>query len=242
MKLKCFILDDEKAAIEVLQYHCTQTSFIELVGVNTNAAEALNEINNGKVDLLFLDIKMPDITGLDLAKAIDNRVKIVFTTGFSEFAVDSYELGAVDYLLKPIAYPRFLKTIQRVANMIISENIKESDIDIEDDYFFVKTESRGKVLKISVKDIDYVEGKKNYVAIHHNGQSTLALLTMKDMESRLPVKHFLRVQKSFIVAIEKIFSVDGNIIKLKNVNAEILLGNEYKSVFTELLKGKTMQR
>lgn len=242
MTLNCFILDDEPAAIEVLQYHCNQTGFIKLVGSTTNVAEALKEINNGKVDLLFLDIKMPGITGLELAKAIDKKVKIVFTTGFSEFAVDSYELGAVDYLLKPIAYPRFLKTIQRVANMIISENLNEKDIDVEDDYFFVKTETRGKVLKISVKDIDYVEGKKNYVAIHHNGQYSMALLTMKDMEDRLSPKYFLRVQKSFIVALEKIKSIEGSVIRLKNSEAEILLGDQYKSVFTEFLKGKTMQR
>ncbi|SFO73371.1 two component transcriptional regulator, LytTR family [Chitinophaga sp. YR627] len=241
--INCLVVDDEQHAIDVLTHHISQIPFLQLVKSTTNAIEALQIVNMQKIDLVFLDIQMPEMSGLDFAKTIQGKSKVILTTAYSEFAAEGFDLEVVDYLLKPIPMPRFLKAVQRVLNMVTSSVAAtpvEDASSIENDYIFLKTEFKGKMLKVNLRDIDYIEGMKNYVAIHHAGQKTMALLNMKDLESRLPKKHFYRVHKSFIVSLSKIIAIEGSMVVLKDVKAEILLGDTYKAGFYDIMKDKLM--
>lgn len=240
--LSCLIVDDEQHAIDVLEHYVKQVQFLQLSGTCTHPLNALQLVNEQKIDLVFLDIQMPDISGIDFVKAANGKCHFIFTTAYSEFATEGFELEVVDYLLKPIPFPRFLKAVQRVVNMTTrSHQVFDHSESIEDDYIFVKTEFKGKMLKIELRDIDYIEGMKNYVAIHYNGHKTMALLNLKDLEQRLPKKNFLRIHKSFIVAISKITAIEGNKILLRNVNAEIMLGDAFKTEFLDIMRNKLME-
>jgi two-component system LytT family response regulator len=240
--INCLIVDDEQAAIDVLTYYVKQAPFLHLVRSTTNPMEAMEWVNNEKIDIIFLDIQMPEISGLDFIRTMKGgKSRVILTTAYSEFATEGFDLDVVDYLLKPISLPRFLRGVQRAVNMITLSAPSSNEEDLEDDYVFVKTEFKGRMLKINLDEIDYIEGMKNYVAIYHNGQKTMALLNMKDLKERLPKKKFMRVHKSFIVALNKITTVEGNRIILKNIKAEILLGDTFKEDFFEVMKNKLLQ-
>ncbi|HWI90273.1 MAG TPA: LytTR family DNA-binding domain-containing protein [Flavisolibacter sp.] len=240
--INCIIVDDEQHAIDILVHYVKQTPHLNLLATTTNPIEALQIVATQKVDLLFLDIQMPELSGMDLIKAINGKAKVILTTAYSEFALDSYELDVVDYLLKPIRLPRFLQAVQK-ATKELEEHHEENHItaDPEDDYIFVKTESKGKLLKINLGEIDYIEGMKNYVAIFCAGKKTLVYTSMKDLEERLSKKQFIRVHKSFIIPIAKITGIEGNLLRLKNVNAEILIGDNYKADLMDIIRNKMIQ-
>jgi DNA-binding LytR/AlgR family response regulator len=182
---------------------------------------------------------MPEISGIDFIKAIQGKSKVILTTAYSEFALEGYDLYVVDYLLKPIRLPRFLAAVQKVVEQLNPNSETHSHQEIvDDDYIFVKTESKGKLLKINLADIDFIESMKNYVAIHRTGQKTLVYTSMKELEERLPKKQFLRVHKSFIIPISRITGIEGNLLRLKNVTAEILIGENYKPELMEIIRGK----
>jgi two-component system LytT family response regulator len=234
--ISCIIVDDEQHAIDVLAHFVNQTPLLELKGSTTNPLEALQLIHREPVDLIFLDIQMPHISGIDFIKAINGRCKVILTTAYSEFAAEGFDLEVVDYLLKPIPLPRFLKAVQRAASLIEKTPAPETEAD---DYIFVKTEAKGKMLKVNLADIDYIEGMKNYVAIHTGDTKIMALLNMKDLEDRLNGKYFMRVHRSYIVAVGKITMIEGNRVMLKK-GQEILLGDSYRASFLEAMKGKLM--
>ncbi|KAA2240185.1 response regulator transcription factor [Chitinophaga agrisoli] len=242
--IQCFIVDDEQHAIDVIANHIKEVQFLQLAGATTNPIEAIQRINEGKIDLVFLDVQMPKLSGLELITAIQRPVQFVLVTAYSEFATAGFDLDVLDYLLKPVPFPRFLKAAHRAFNNFSSReaytHVQEED-NMQGDYIFVKVEVKGKMLKINLTDIDYVEGMKNYIAIHHNGIKTMALLSMKDIEERLPRKHFIRVHKSFIVAVKQISMIEGNTIKLGALKTEIPIGDTYKPVFFELMKKKIME-
>ncbi len=238
--MNCLIVDDEQHAIDILAHYVSQTPHLHLAATTTNPIEALQLLNQQKIDLVFLDIQMPELTGIDFIKAIHGQAQVILTTAYSEFALESYELDVVDYLLKPIRFPRFLQAVQKAAKES-SEAHEAEETDIEDDYIFVKTESKGKLLKINLADIDYIEGMKNYVAIHCAVKKTLVYTSMKELEERLPHKAFLRVHKSFIIPVQKITGIEGNLVRLKNVAAEILIGESYKPDLMEIIRGKMIQ-
>lgn len=237
--INCLIVDDEQHAIDILMHYVQQTPYLNLVSSTTNPIEALQIIATQNVELVFLDIQMPELSGIDLIKAIQGKAKVILTTAYSEFALQSYELDVVDYLLKPIRFPRFLTAVQKAMKLLSDDTVHENEIS--DDYIFVKTELKGKLLKINLDEIDYIEGMKNYVAIHRGLQKTLVYTSMKDIEEKLPQKQFIRVHKSFIIPIEKITGIEGNVVRLKNVNAEILIGENYKPKLMEIIKGKMIQ-
>jgi|JI10StandDraft_1071094.scaffolds.fasta_scaffold365262_2 DNA-binding LytR/AlgR family response regulator len=236
--INCIIVDDEQHAIDILTHYVQQTPFLHLAGSNTNPIEALQLVATQKIDLVFLDIQMPEISGIDFIKAINGKAKVILTTAYPEFALDGFELEVVDYLLKPIRLPRFLTAVQKAVKAL-NENKPEPDNN--DDYIFVKTESKGKLLKINLSEIDYVEGMKNYVAIHRGNQKTLVYTNMKDIEARLPNKLFIRVHKSFIIAISRITGIEGNRLMLKDISAEILIGESYKNDLMEIIRNKMIQ-
>lgn len=238
--ISCIIVDDEEHAIEILTHYVSQTPYLKLAGSTTNPIEGIQLVNSQKIDLVFLDIQMPEITGIDFIKAINPKIKVILTTAYSEFAIESYELEVVDYLLKPIRFPRFLQAVQKAVNLIESSGSPIQE-ESESDYIFVKTESKGKLLKINLSEIDYIEGMKNYVAIFRNGQKTLVYTSMKELEERLPHKKFLRIQKSFIVPLSRITGIEGNRLLLKGVTTEILIGENYKAELMELIRNNMIQ-
>lgn len=236
--IHCIIVDDEQHAIDILVHYVQQTPHLKLAGCFTNPMEALKAVGEQKIDLVFLDIQMPELSGIDFIKAIQGKCKVILTTAYSEFALEGYELYVVDYLLKPIRLPRFLAAVQKVVEQIPGAAQQES---AEDEYIFVKTESKGKLLKINLADIDFIESLKNYMAIHCGGHKTLVFTSMKELEERLPKKRFIRVHKSYIISIPKITGIEGNLVRLKNVITDIQIGESYKTELMELIKANMIQ-
>mgnify|MGYP003577526919 CR=1 FL=1 len=239
--INCLIVDDEQHAIDILKHYIDQTPYLHLSASTTNPVEALRLLNEHNIELIFLDIQMPELSGIDFIKAIQGGAKVILTTAYSEFALESYELGVVDYLLKPIRFARFLQAVQKVSQGKEEGGVATESIQPEDAYIFVKTESKGKLLKINLADIDYIEGMKNYVAIHCAGKKTLVYTSMKELEERLPQKSFLRVHKSFIIPVAKITGIEGNLLRLKDVKEEILIGESYKADLMEIIRNKMIQ-
>lgn len=243
--INCLVVDDEQHAIDILKHYISQTPFLHLAASTTNPMEALQTVNEQKIELIFLDIQMPELSGIDFIKAIQGKARVILTTAYSEFALESYELDVVDYLLKPIRLPRFLQAVQKVADALrdtdAGTHTTGTPAGEADDYIFVKTESKGKLLKINLADINYIEGMKNYVAIHCSERKTLVYTSMKELEERLPKKGFLRVHKSFIIPVAKITGIEGNLLRLKGVNNEVLIGENYKADLMEIIRNKIIQ-
>ncbi|MEO6136150.1 MAG: LytTR family DNA-binding domain-containing protein [Ginsengibacter sp.] len=235
--ISCIIVDDEQPAIDVLRHYIGQSTQLTLAGSTTKPLEALEIVNDQQIDLIFLDIQMPELSGLDFIKAIKGRSKIILTTAYSEFALESYELDVIDYLLKPIRFARFLTAVQKAAQEIKTPANQKT----EDDYLFVKTESKGKLLKINLADIDYIEGMKNYVGIYCGGKRIMVYTSMKELEERLKDKQFVRVHKSFIVPLNKLTGIEGNLVRLQNVGTEILIGENYKPELMRLIRDNIIQ-
>ncbi len=202
MTIKCIVVDDEPLAREGLGEYISEVDFLEQAGEFNRAIDALNFLQQESVDLIFLDINMPKMSGLEFAKTLQSPPVIVFTTAYREFAVDSYELNGFDYLVKPITLPRFLQTCDKVREHFTSTPSKVIES------FFIKED--GKFVKILFDDIYCVEGYKDYVKIHLEQNSHLALMSLKSANDRLPAANFLRVHKSFIVAKDKVNSIEGN--------------------------------
>jgi DNA-binding LytR/AlgR family response regulator len=240
--INCLVVDDEHAAVEILSTFIAQTPFLTLAHATTNPIEAINIVQNQAIDLTFLDIQMPQISGLDFMKIVQGKTKFVLTTAYSEFAIDGFELDAIDYLMKPIAYERFLKAVQKMMNITTggsSQAWKTQPTEMED-YIFVKTENKGKMIRVNFKDITYVEGLKNYISIHTKDEEVITLMNMKDLEERLPTENFMRVHKSYIICTDRIKLIDGNQIALNDVKGYVPLGESYRNIFFDTIDNKVM--
>ena len=236
--INCIIVDDEQHAIDILEHYIKQTPHLQLAASFTNPIEALQFVGIQKTDLVFLDIQMPELSGIDFIKTIQGKSKVILTTAYSEFALEGYDLYVVDYLLKPIRLPRFLAAVQKATEQL---GISATQLETGDDYMFVKTESKGKLLKIDFADIDLIESMKNYMAIHRKGEKILVHTSMKELEERLPKKQFLRVHKSFIIPIANITGIEGNLVRLKNITIDVMIGDNYKAELMEIIRGKMIQ-
>lgn len=236
--ISCFLVDDEQSALDILRTYIEKTPFLTLAGSTTNPLEALRVVQSQPIDLLFLDIHMPQLSGLEAARLLQGKTKIVFTTAYSEFAVESFELEAFDYLLKPIAFERFLKTVHKALNASLepSSRWQAEDKEKAPDYLFVKTGVKGKMAKINFDDIVYIEGMKNYLSINTTEESIVTLLSIRELEERLPSRQFMRVHKSYIVALSKIHALDGNQIFFKGLKAYVPLGESYRTALFETLQ------
>ncbi len=236
MRLNCVIIDDEPLALDLLESYVEKTSFLSLVGRYSSAVVAMKDICNKKVDLMFLDIQMPELDGLKFTKMITEEIRVVFTTAFSHYALDGYRVNALDYLLKPISYNVFLEAANRAlewfrmkqgTKLVVNEKTQPNDC------LFIKSEY--KLLQIQLGDILYIEGLKDYVKIYteNNPRPILSLSSMKAMEERLPADRFLRVHRSFIVQKGKIRVVDRGRIVFGNVY--IPVSDSYKQEWTAFL-------
>ena len=217
MKINCLIVDDEPIAQQILEKYINQIDALHLVGKCNNAFEALNVLHREKIDVLFLDIKMPSLTGLDMLKTLQNQPKVILTTAFAEFGVESYEYQITDYLLKPIPFERFLKTVNKILmpqNTPLATTRTEEKAE-EPTFIFFKADK--KIHKFYFKDILYVEGSGNYVKIHTPNEKPLMVLDkLTELQEKLPAKQFFRVHKSFIVNISHIQKIEGNMINVKD--------------------------
>lgn len=231
--INCIIVDDEQHAIDILQHYIHQSPQLHLAGSFLNPVEALQVVNEQKIDLIFLDVLMPELSGIDFIKTIRQKSRVILTTAYAEYALEGYDLHVIDYLLKPIRLPRFLSAVQKAVEQI--DRVREQD---ENDYMFVKTEFKGKLLKIELAEVDFIEGMRNYVAIHTGGKKILVNTSMKNMEDQLAGKQFLRVHKSFIVPLSRITGIEGNCLRLKEVTQPIGIGENYREVVLGLIKGK----
>ena len=229
--MKCIIIDDEPLAREAIEILVKDTSQLNLLGMFNNALAASKFMEENPVDLIFLDIQMPGITGIEFARNISKRSLVIFTTAYSEYAVDSYEVDAIDYLIKPIDPERFHKAVNK-AIAYHSLLLKEEKENIEagnTEYFFVKSERR--YFKINYKDILFIEGLKDYVIIQLDEQRVITRMNLKNIFELLPKHDFLRVNKSYIVNTKHIDSFDNNDIFIKT--HEIAIGNTYRDAFFE---------
>ena len=229
MNIKCLIVDDEELALNVLEKYIALMPSLKLVGKCDSAVEAITFLHNEEVDLLFLDINMPELSGLDMLKTLTHPPKVILTTAYSEYALESYEYGIVDYLLKPIKLERFIKAVNKVVK-ILDIKIESQDKSIEHKQtIFIKEDQISYNLEFN--QILYIEAYGNYLKIHTTEKTYVTRETMQHIYDNLPQTSFLRVHKSFIVSIKKIKKLSGNILFINDI--EIPVGNTYKN---ELLK------
>jgi two-component system, LytTR family, response regulator len=241
MTIKALALDDEPLALRVIESHAAKIPFLELALSTTNAVEALVRAQQGDIQLLFLDIQMPDLTGIQFMQLMKNQCKIILTTAYPQYALEGYEYSVMDYLLKPISFDRFLKAVQKIQETLqqgtpqyIVENQAIIPIEtppIAQDFIFVKTEY--KLQRVPHSDILFIEGGKNYITIHTPKERILSLMTLSKIEEMLPTPQFLRVHKSWLVAINKIDSVERQRIFIGKM--VIPIGDTYKDEFMKLV-------
>jgi len=236
--IRCYILDDEQPAIDIIKLYISKIPELLLIGTNINPLSAIEFIKNNHIDLIFIDIHMDEMNGLQVIKTLGNRYKYVLCTAYSEFAINGYDLEAIDYLLKPITFQRFERSITRFDKHISLSN--SSNKHSIDDYIYVKTESKGMMLKIDLSDILYIEARNNYVAFHLEHKKILSHLSLKDLEERLVHLDFVRVHKSYIVPLKRINTVQNSKIYLKNVDIPIPLSLVYKESFLQKVSTKLL--
>ena len=202
--ISCIIVDDENVAREIIASHLSRIENIEVIAQCKNAIEAFNFINNNAVDLIFLDINMPEISGIAFAKSINKNIKIIFTTAYRDYAVEGFNLQAVDYLLKPISFERLLQAINRYFEVNTQQIETQSQPSETNDFIFVRSDRR--MLKITFKDIIFIESLSDYLKIHLKDQSIITRETISAIEAKLPQKDFLRIHRSYIVNLASIES------------------------------------
>lgn len=236
MKIKCLVVDDEPLALELVCNFVNKTGFLELEAKFDSALDALSFINTNSVDLIFLDIQMADLTGMELARVLEGRKdknspKIIFTTAYNQFAIEGYKVDALDYLLKPFGYEEFLNASQKALKYF--EQKSESNNSISEEYLFLKVEYQ--LVKVMLKDIILVEGYKDYVKVHLEGKDSplLSLTTLKHMEELLPEHQFMRVHRSFIISLEHIKSISKSTVNMGIMNIGISEG--YKERFLQFI-------
>lgn len=230
MKMTCIIVDDEPLAREAVQMLVAQTEGLELLGLFNGAESAAGFLKNNAVDLVFLDIQMPGVNGIEFARTISKDTLVVFTTAYSEFATDSYEVDAIDYLIKPVKPERFRKAVEKAAayaRLLQADHSQNNIENVTDDYFFVKADR--KMFKVYFKNILYVEGLKDYVVMHTESQKVITGMNIKTIFDQLPKSIFVRVSKSYVININHIDSVDNNTVYIGR--AEIPIGNIYRDFF-----------
>lgn len=225
MQIKCLIVDDEALAQDVIEKYISSIPTLSLAGKCDNAVEAISFLHDNHVDLLFLDLNMPELSGLDMLKTLNHPPKVILTTAHSEYALESYEYGVVDYLLKPIKLERFIKAVNKVAGTFENKLTANEAVNPgENQFIFIKEDQTN--YRLYFNDIIYIEAYGNYLKVHTKEKVYIIRDTMHDMESRLPEKLFIRIHKSYIVSLSRISSISGNRVFINE--REIPIGEMYK--------------
>ncbi len=243
--IRCLVVDDEPLALNILEDYISKIPFLELVKATTNPIEALTRVQDGGIDLVFLDVQMPELTGIQFLKIANGKTKVILTTAYPQYALEGYELDVVDYLLKPIAFDRFYKAAQKAQTIIkpvagqsaeVVQHVQQQQQDFMSDFIFVKSEH--KIQKVYLHDILFIEGLKDYISIFTPNERIITLQNMKKMEDTLPDKHFVRVHKSYIVALNKIDSIERSRIRIGD--KIIPVGDTYRDDFFKIVDGKNI--
>jgi len=239
MKLKCVVIDDEPIARKVLKEFIEEIEFLELLGEAENPLKAMTLFENNAIDIVFLDISMPKINGIDFLKNNKLHAHIIITTAYPEYAVDAYGLNVLDYLLKPIAFDRFLKACYKAKENSEQKNTTTAPINKPSDHFFIKCDNL--IDKVIYDELIYAEAMMNYVMLHTVSKKMMVYMTIKSLEEQLPTDIFIKVHKSFIVNKNKIQSIEGNILDTGNQKITISQ-NLREKVISEILKDKMIKR
>jgi len=227
MKLRTIIVDDEPIARQIIQQYAVDDTRLEISASCKNALEVIKFLQHNTVDLIFLDINMPKLTGLDMMRTLQNPPMVIFTTAYREYAVEGFELAAIDYLVKPFSLPRSLQAINRAVEK------KTINISVEStNFFFIKAD--GKNIKVHYDDIIYIEAMSEYIRIHTHTQKITTLQSLRNMESKLPAEKFLRVHRSYLVSLDKIEATEGNQILIGD--AKIPVSKSYREALARLIK------
>jgi len=240
-KIKCLVIDDELPAREVLERHISGVESLELAGTCTNAVEALSFLQSNSVDLLFLDIQMPHILGTNFIRTLKNPPKVIFTTAYRKYAVEGFELDAVDYLLKPISFDRFLKSVNKILDLNLQGNkanaIGETQSEPAQPFLYLRVDR--KMVKVLFNDILYIEGLRDYVRIFTTSKTIITKHLLSSLEEMLPADGFLRIHRSYIVSISKIDSYNTDMIEIgKN---ELPIGRLFKHDVSKLLSPSALR-
>jgi len=242
MKIRCIIVDDEVLARKYLKDYITKIPFLDLVGDFNSPLKAYELLEKGEVDLMFLDIQMPEISGLDFLRSLNNTPHVILTTAYKKYALEGYEFNVVDYLLKPISFQRFLKAVNKVQSIVLESkdvDLSQKTIDvkltskIDDGFIIIKADRKN--YKINFQDVNYIEGQKAYVTFHCEGDRKItALYSLKDLEQQLPKTDFIRVHKSYIVSVSSVTAFQAHQIELKG--KQIPIGKNYKGAIYEFFE------
>lgn len=235
MIIRCLAIDDEPLALKVIEDYVRQTPFLELVEMFTNPVKAFNYLNEheNEIDLIFIDVQMPDLNGLDMVSKLRNKPLLIFTTAYSQYALQGFKADAIDYLLKPIDYPDFLKAANKAKEWLILRKGKSPDIQSNKDFLFIKSEY--KIIRINFNEIKYIQGMSEYVRIHLTGRKPImSLISLKSLELQLPESMFMRVHKSYIVNLQSISVIERNEIVYDD-GTIIPVSQQYKSKFQEYI-------
>lgn len=238
---KCLIVDDERLAQELIENYIKKIPYLEVVASCSSAMEAMQQLAQNEVDIMFLDIQMPDITGVDFLKTLKKAPATIFTTAYSEYALEGYELGLVDYLLKPIEFERFFKAITKAVESlqkqtnspmttvtaVVAEQPKE-------DYFFIKSDS--KIVRIAFDDILFIEALQKYIRIYTLDKKVMSLLSLSKIQDMLPTEQFARIHRSYIININRVDSIEGNMVRLLKHKLPISKGQ--RESFMEMVRGR----
>jgi len=238
MKINCIIIDDEPLARKGLREYIQDVDFLELVGEFDNPLKATECFEDQKIELMFLDIHMPKLTGIEFLRSLQHPPQVIFTTAYPQYAVEGFDLNVVDYLVKPISFERFLKSVMK-AKEVLSRQPASTSQSSADDYVFIKADN--KLVKIFYHEILFVEALQNYVTIYTANKKYITYLTFKSVEESLPAEQFIRVHKSYLVSAAKIESIEGNCIRIGQ--HEIPISRSIKDeVMEKLLKGRFLKR
>lgn len=240
--IRCMILDDEPLAIEVLETYIERIPELSIVTKCTHALEANEVLRNQQIDLLFLDIQMPKITGIEFLKSLEFPPFVVIVSAYPDYAAEGFDLNVIDYLLKPVSFERFMKAVNKVSDRIKSKKAEVSEIIPEhsDDFIFVKADKR--LVKINFEDIIYIEGLKDYVIVRMDNSRIITLQTMKSLEDRLPSARFRRIHRSFIVNLKRLTAISGNQLEvMESGKVKFLpIGKNYKDDLLNLIQGSKL--
>ena len=231
--IRCIAIDDEPLALKQMADYIQKTPFLELRGEFESALQAIGFLEKTEVDLMFVDINMPDLSGMDFVKSLNNAPKVIFTTAYSEYALEGFRVDAIDYLLKPIGYSDFLKAANKAKVWFSSQQSGTDKVNSDENFLFIKSEH--KLIRINLSDIRYIEGMREYVRIHLTNQKPImSLMSMKKMEEYLPEKSFMRVHRSFIVNLNQITTIERNRI-IFDGKVYIPVSEQYKEKFQQYL-------
>jgi len=239
MSIRCLIIDDKPLAIDILADYTRKVPFLELIDTTTNPIEGLSIVRDQQINLVFLDIQMPELNGLQFMRIAGKQCKVILTTAYSEYALEGFEHDVIDYLLKPIAFDRFYRAAAKALqvlgndgkNRLLEKNEIFSDHYRQGEYLFIKTEHR--IQKVNLRDILFIEGLQNYITLHTTEGRILSLQTMKKVEDQLPPKEFMRVHKSYIVSLRHITSIERSRIQIGD--QLIPIGDIYRDAFYKVI-------